>query len=67
VKPYKRAVLVDNYVGKAVNRETDCKVAGCKKLTGEASVVMTSRTHEYRVHLVVTGTETKDHLSLKRL
>jgi hypothetical protein len=67
VKPYRRAVLVDNYVVIAVNRETDCKFAGCKKLKGEASVVMTSLTHDYRVHFVMTGTEAKDHLSLERL
>jgi hypothetical protein len=46
VKSYKRAVVVDNYVGKAGNREVDCKVAGCMKLTCEASVFMASLTHD---------------------
>ena len=46
MKSYKRAVLVDNCIGKAGNRETECKVAACTKLIGEASVFMASLTHD---------------------
>jgi hypothetical protein len=46
VKSYKWTVVVDNYVGRVGNTETDGKVAGCIKLTGEAPVVMASLIHD---------------------
>jgi hypothetical protein len=46
VKSYKWAVSLDIDVGKAGNREVDCKFVACMQLTCKASVLSASLSHD---------------------
>jgi hypothetical protein len=46
VKSYKWAVLLDIGLGKAGNREVDCKFGACMQLTCKASELIASLSHD---------------------